>query len=44
MESATSRNTIGISSKHDSGGDSMERLREKELIKLQAYEEKNEIT
>jgi hypothetical protein len=45
MESAASRNTSGISSKkHDSRGDSMERLREKELIKLQAYEEKSEIT
>ena len=44
MESAASRNTSGISSKHDSRGDSMECLREKELIKLQAYEEKNEIT
>jgi len=44
MESAASRNTSGISSKHDSRGDSMECLREKELIKLQAYEEKSEIT
>ena len=32
MESAASRNTSGISSKHDSRGDSMERLWENELI------------
>jgi ABC-type transporter Mla subunit MlaD len=44
MESVASRNTSGITSKHDSRGNSMECLREKELIKLQAFKEKSEIT
>jgi hypothetical protein len=44
VESAASRNTSGSTSRHDMRGDSMERLREKERIKLQAFEEKSEIT